>query len=133
MFEGVNKNLIVFDQKGLKNQQFGFSNSTNTWFNFHTKRALMLQDHDHSKLLGGSNVLTNKLNAHNLEHSKWKVIPCNFKPMSDAEKEIADKKKNEDHDQHDEGGDKAEEEDDSADTDDSTKDPEQVEAEEKEA
>ena len=53
----------------------------------------MLQDHDHSKLLPGANVMTHRLTKKNLDHAQWQVIPCNLKTKEQAEKEHEEKKK----------------------------------------
>lgn len=60
LFEGSNKNLIVFTQKNLKNQQFLYSNKTNNWYNVFTQRGLMIQKSDSASLVAGLNVVTGK-------------------------------------------------------------------------
>lgn len=93
MFEGANKNLIVFTQKNLKNQQFAFSNKTNNWFNVHTQRALMLENNDQGRLVAGINVITGKVNKKSADHSQWEIVPCNLKSPQVNEQEHEEKKK----------------------------------------
>lgn len=48
MFEGANKNLIVYTQRNLKIQRFAFSGKYNAWYNAFTLRSMMLQNADES-------------------------------------------------------------------------------------
>lgn len=93
MFEGANKNLIVYRDLHMKNELFGFSNGTEDWFNEATKRGIMVQNHDPSQLAPGANIATAKINKKNEPYQRWLIVPCNGKDQAEAEKEHEAKKK----------------------------------------
>lgn len=66
MFEGMNKNLIVYYDKHMKNELFGFTNVTEDWFNKVTKRGIMALNHDPSQIVAGANIVSGKINEKNL-------------------------------------------------------------------
>jgi len=44
LFEGSNKNLIVFHYKGLKQQKFAYDKVNLEWFNKFTKMSVGIKD-----------------------------------------------------------------------------------------
>ena len=43
MFEGFNKNLIVYQNRGMKNQKFDYDLGSHMWYNELTKRAILTE------------------------------------------------------------------------------------------
>jgi len=56
MFEGANKNLIVYSKMNLKNQIWNFDPKNNVWYNTFTNNAIMLSQK--SNVESGANVVT---------------------------------------------------------------------------
>jgi len=50
LFEGANKNVIVFEYKGLKAEHFGYSSVKNALFNTVTQDGIMIANSDTSQL-----------------------------------------------------------------------------------
>lgn len=59
LFEGFNKNLIVFKYRGLKNQVWNYDMTHHLWYNVYSRRSLVVE--------AGSdnNVITEKINLKN--------------------------------------------------------------------
>ena len=57
MFEGANRNLIVFPFKKMPNQQFEYDEINKSWKNSQTQNAMQLSD---GKFVDKANVVTGK-------------------------------------------------------------------------
>jgi len=79
LFEGANKNLIVYAKRKLKNQIWNFDDKRNLWFNMFTNDALMVASKDHIDV--GSNVITGSKHIKNKDKSFWSIIPCGQEHM----------------------------------------------------
>ena len=66
LFEGANKNLIVFANRNMKNQKFNFDEINETWQNRFTKNSLTLS--------GSTNIVTGPFN--NLPAQKFGFKYC---------------------------------------------------------
>ena len=77
LFEGFNKNLIVFKYRGLKNQVWSYDKSHNIWFNNFSLNALAIEkgsiDEAHPEK--GGNVITEKISKKE-ERQLFKVVNC---------------------------------------------------------
>lgn len=58
LFEGFNKNLIVYKYRGLKNQSWSFDLNHNHWFNEFTKNSLEAEKEAIEHPADGQNVIT---------------------------------------------------------------------------
>jgi len=54
LFEGFNKNLIVFKYRGLKNQVWNYDMTHHIWYNVYTRRSFVLEEDD-------TNLVTDKI------------------------------------------------------------------------
>ena len=72
MFEGSNKNIIVFTYKDMKNQWFDYDPATQTWFNEFTEGAIQVGN----TVEIGSNVGTGSVKKGTASRQKWKVEYC---------------------------------------------------------
>jgi len=72
LFEGFNKNLIMFGQRNLPNQKFIFDEINKTWQNKKSRNAISLRTG--SKFKSGSEVITRKFDE--LADQKWKIVYC---------------------------------------------------------
>ena len=91
MFEGFNKNLIIYkyNQK-LKNQKFAYDVENHMWFNELTKRALLPAN----EVSPGSTIATDNMSSEN-ESMKWDIIRCEDAEEDDEKKEEPEKKEEE--------------------------------------
>lgn len=77
LFEGFNKNLIVFKYKGIKNQVWSFDLDHKMWFNDFTKHSLAIEG---KTAANGSNVITEPFNPKSKDkRHAWKLAPCSKK------------------------------------------------------
>jgi len=72
IFEGFNKNLIVYKYRSMKNQKFLFDLRSKTFYNAFTHRALQLKSNDWEST---TNVVTDKINI-KLARQRWAVEQC---------------------------------------------------------
>lgn len=82
LFEGANKNLIIYKYRGLKNQKFIFDLGRHAWINSETKRAVELSRS--SEVGPGANTETAKIIEDDLRQ-KWHVNPCGGGALSSSE------------------------------------------------
>jgi len=68
LFEGFNKNLIVFKYRGLKNQVWSHDLNSHQWFNEFSKNSLTNPE-------GSKNVVTTKMKSGS-RNQKFKLTPC---------------------------------------------------------
>jgi len=61
LFEGFNKNLIVFKYKGLKNQSWSHDVNHNMWYNNYSHNSLEAEEDAISAPKAGMNVVTDKI------------------------------------------------------------------------
>jgi len=72
MFEGFNKNLIIFKYNPkLKNQKFAFDVENHMWYNELTKRAILPAD----EVQPGETIATDTMKIEN-DSMKWEVVKC---------------------------------------------------------
>ena len=57
LFEGANRNLIVFAYRKMKNQKFEYDEVNQTWKNSETQNAMQLAE---AKFVDNANVVTGK-------------------------------------------------------------------------
>lgn len=69
LFEGFNKNLIVYKQRFMNNQRFNYDSVKKRWFNTFTGRDVEL-----TKFVTNSNVHTADMKDDN--HQKWELEYC---------------------------------------------------------
>ena len=69
LFEGFNKNLIVFKYRGLKNQVWNYDMTHHLWYNVYSKDSLVIEEGS------DSNVITEKINLKNTRQV-FNVVPC---------------------------------------------------------
>lgn len=74
LFEGANKNLIVYNFKGLKNQKFTFYPSKHLVVNSVTMRAIELNNNQQAT--AGAEVVTAKIRPGNGLRQKFKAQTC---------------------------------------------------------
>lgn len=67
LFEGFNKNLIVFKYRGLKNQVWNYDMTHHRWYNVYSRRSFVIE--------GDANVVTEKINLKNPKQV-FNVVPC---------------------------------------------------------
>lgn len=74
LFEGFNKNLIVYKYKGLKNQVWSYDLDHSMWFNDFTKHSLAIEG---KTAAPGANVITVPFNPKSTDpRHAWKLAPC---------------------------------------------------------
>ena len=71
LFEGMNKNLIIYKFKKMKQQKFHYDEVNHIFVESFTKNVL---EADEDNLVDGSNVLTEPYVKTNNE--KWKPVYC---------------------------------------------------------
>lgn len=64
MFEGFNKNLIIFDWRAMKNQKFSYDTNSNNWFNDFTNQAIMPEGL--GEIAAGGHIVTDKMSDKNI-------------------------------------------------------------------
>ena len=69
LFEGFNKNLIVFKYRGLKNQVWNYDMTHHLWYNVYSHNSLVIEEGS------DSNVITEKINLKNTRQV-FNVVPC---------------------------------------------------------
>jgi len=77
LFEGFNRNLIVFKYRGLKNQVWSYDTNHHIWFNDFSHHALAVEKGsvDEAHPGHGGNVITEMVNWHE-EREVFSVVPC---------------------------------------------------------
>jgi hypothetical protein len=77
LFEGFNRNLIVYKYRGLKNQVWSYDTNHHIWFNDFSHHALAVEKGsvDESNPAHGGNVITEAATWTN-PREVFKVIPC---------------------------------------------------------
>jgi len=75
LFEGFNKNLIVFKYRGLKNQVWTFDMTHHEWFNNFSRRGLQVEEAAIAHPKDGQNVVTDKINWKD-KRQRFIVKPC---------------------------------------------------------
>ena len=83
LFEGANKNLIIYNFKGLKNQQFVFDTGRKIWMNAVTNNTIELSKTSEAK--AGGDVSTSKIRTENNSRQKWTVKACSDTKKSAAQ------------------------------------------------
>lgn len=92
LFQGNNRNLIVYDNKGMKNQHFAFEPVHGVWFNEYTQEGVMVDPNE--DIVAGANVITGKRNVtKNYERMHWKMVPCGQGPKVKGDGHPGGKKK----------------------------------------
>ena len=94
VFEGQNRLLIAYENKGLKNQKFIYDMHDQVWMNDFSGQGFEL-DKTGSKIKipknrhsdGGPQIITAKVH-HGHADQKWKIIKCG-ETEADADKRIA--------------------------------------------
>jgi len=75
LFQGNNRNLVVYDNKGMKNQYFNYDAEHGIWYNEYTDEGVMVDPNEEIEV--GANVITGKRNVtKNFERMHWKMVPC---------------------------------------------------------
>ena len=74
LFEGANKNLIIYKARGLKTQKFSFYPSKKLLINAVTMRAVELRPDQQAQ--AGAEVLTSKIRPAQGLRQKFEVLPC---------------------------------------------------------
>lgn len=128
MFQGNNRNLVLYADKNMKNQFFSFDKYSGVWYNEYSSQGIMI-DHA-SEIESGANIITGpKKNKKNLSRMHWRMVPCDEVTKKEGhhdgkghheekEKDGDHEEKDDDHDEkkdddhHDEDGDEKEEDDD---------------------
>lgn len=78
MFEGFNKNLVLYRQLGRDSQKFGYNSSTHFWRNDHTKRAMHAE-----AMRAGSSVVTENVDDNIQDFAvKWSIHYCGKEPTN---------------------------------------------------
>jgi hypothetical protein len=74
LFEGFNKNLVVFRYLGRDNQKFGYNGATKYWRNDFTKRAIAV---NWGAFQPGQNAVTEKVYENNTTlGTQWDIHYC---------------------------------------------------------
>lgn len=80
LFEGYNKNLVLYRNLKRDNQKFSFGGSSHFWRNDHTKRAMTVA---HAMFANGSNVVTSSVDDNHVEPGvKWDIYYCSNEPTN---------------------------------------------------
>lgn len=78
MFEGYNKNLVLYKMLGRDSQKFTFNASTHFWRNDHTKRAMHAEEWK-----DGANVVTEVVDDNGTNEAiKWHLEYCGNEPTN---------------------------------------------------
>lgn len=124
MFQGNNRNLVLYADKNMKNQFFSFDKYSGVWYNEYSSQGIMI-DHA-SEIESGANIITGpKKNKKNLSRMHWRMVACDEITKKEGhhdgkghheekEKDGDHEEKDDDHeekddDHHDEDGDEKEE------------------------
>ena len=79
LFEGFNKNLVIYRDLKRDSQKFSYNGSTGFWRNDHTKRALTV---DWASAAGGEeNVVTREIDTSN-SGGDWEIHYCSNEPTN---------------------------------------------------
>jgi hypothetical protein len=80
LFEGYNRNLVLYRNLKRDSQKFTYNGSTKFWRNDHTKRAMSIE-WDHFK--DGENVVTKNVDDnHNSSGVNWDIHYCDDQPTA---------------------------------------------------
>jgi len=78
LFEGYNKNLVIYRNLGRDSQKFTYNPSTHFWRNDHTKRAMHA-----ATFKAGTNALTEAIDDHETHEAiKWTLEYCSNAPTN---------------------------------------------------
>jgi len=123
MFQGNNRNLVLYADKSMKNQVFSFDAKRGVWYNEYSDQGIMI-DHA-SQVEPGANIITGpRKNKKNLARMQWRMVGCDEvtgksgghggKGHHDEKEKGGDTEDHEekDEDHHEEGDDKEDKEED---------------------
>lgn len=83
LFEGFNKNMVLYRNLGRDSQKFTFNSNTHMLRNDHTKRAMTIE---WAALKDGANVVTKEVDDNNEQSAlNWDFEYCNNSPVSTSE------------------------------------------------
>jgi hypothetical protein len=78
MFEGFNKNLVLYRQLDRDSQKFTYNANTHFWRNDHTKRAMHAES-----FKDGANVVTESVDDNKEDFAvKWSLEYCGNEPTN---------------------------------------------------
>jgi len=75
MFQGNNRNLVLYADKSMKNQVFSFDAKRGVWYNEYSDQGIMI-DHA-SQVEPGANIITApRKNKKDLARMQWRMVAC---------------------------------------------------------
>ena len=99
MFQGNNRNVVLYANKNMKNQFFSFDKNSGVWYNEYSDQGIMIDPA--AEIEAGANIITGPRNGKigdkkNMDTMKWRMVPCDAVAKKEEGKLSQKKQKDDD-------------------------------------